>query len=585
MASKTLDFMQFMQGDGLAHQIANTWLRWKGARSKRESEWEELRQFLFATDTRTTSTGQLGWANSTTLPKLTQVRDNLHANYMAALFPNENWLTWIGEDEASVTKETRLILENYMMNRLNASKFVTTVSTMVYDFIDFGNVIGGTNFITEKRKREDGQDELIYSGPKAFRISPYDIVFDPTATDFRHTPKITRVIKTMGSLVKDATTIANGEYNLDVLKKAQEKRAQLNTLSRQDVRKVEQLALDGLGSLQQYLSSGDVELLEFEGDIYDVQRNELQENRRITILDRAYIIRNVPNTSEKVHAGWRLRPDNLVSMVPLDNLVGLQYRIDHLENLRADIFDQIAHPTRKIKGIVPDIPSQPGIDINLGDEGDVTYLHPDTTALNADFQIRELERRMEEFAGSPKESMGFRTPGEKTAFEVQQLQNASSRIFQNKITYFEEIFLEPLINEMFRQAREHATDDPSIEKIFDPESSVIEFRKIVQKDLEATGRFRPMGARHFAAQAKLVQDLNNFIGSPIGQDEAVKVHFSGKAIARLMDEQLNFEKFNLFSENIRVAEQLETAKLQQIAQQRLQKDRITDPAPNDGTQQ
>ena len=48
-------------------------------------------------------------------------------------------------------------------------------------------------------------------------------------------------------------------------------------------------------------------------------------------------------------AGWRPRPDNLYAMGPLDNLVGMQYRIDHLENLKSDVFDQIAYPILKIR--------------------------------------------------------------------------------------------------------------------------------------------------------------------------------------------------------------------------------------------
>jgi hypothetical protein len=61
------------------------------------------------------------------------------------------------------------------------------------------------------------------------------------------------------------------------------------------------------------------------------------------------------------HAGWRERPDNLYAMGPLDNLVGMQYRIDHLENLKADVFDQIAYPILKIRGDVEDFDFEPGL--------------------------------------------------------------------------------------------------------------------------------------------------------------------------------------------------------------------------------
>ena len=124
------------------------------------------------------------------------------------------------------------------------------------------------------------------------------------------------------------------------------------------------------------------------------------------------------------HVGWRDRPDNLYSMGPLDNLVGMQYRIDHLENLKADVFDQIAYPVLKIRGDVEDFDFEPNARIYLGDEGDVGYLVPDSTALNADFQIQNIEAKMEMMAGAPREAMGIRSAGEKTAFEVNQLDDS-----------------------------------------------------------------------------------------------------------------------------------------------------------------
>ena len=95
-------------------------------------------------------------------------------------------------------------------------------------------------------------------------------------------------------------------------------------------------------------------------------------------------------------------------MGPLDNLVGLQYRIDHLENLKADVFDQIAYPILKIKGgDVEDFVFEPGARIYLGDEGDVGYMSPDTTALQADLQIQNLADTMEEMAGAPRQGYGY----------------------------------------------------------------------------------------------------------------------------------------------------------------------------------
>jgi len=575
---EVMNISTWLNADSLASQIASTYTRWKTARVKAEAEWEETRNFLFATDTRSTSTGDLGWENSTTLPKLTQIRDNLHANYMAALFPNDNWLTWEGEDRDAVTLETRKKVLSYMRNRLETSKFRATVSDLLYDYIDYGNVFAEPLYVSEFEKDVEGKKEKTYSGPKAFRISPYDLVFDPTAISFQKAAKITRRVTTLGQLEKEGRANANLQYKLDIVQYLKDKRSSYSSLTKKDRRKLNGLKVDGFGSYEQYVTSGLVEVLEFEGDLYDIQHQELLEDVTITIVDRSKIIRQIESTSFKVHAGWRQRPDNLWSMGPLANLVGMQYRIDHLENLRADIFDRIAHPTRVVAGNIPVTQKDvPGEDIFIGTEGSITYLHPDTTALNADFQIKELERRMEEFAGAPREAMGIRSPGEKTAFEVQSLQNAASRIFQEKITYFEVTFLEPLINEMFRLAKAHAPTDGTTERILDPSTSVVEFEMIKKEDLMAAGKLRPKGARHFAAVSKLVQDLNNFVGSPLGQDESVKVHFSGKEIARLMNEQLDLAQYDLYEENVRITENLETARIQQAAQKQLQQEAQNDP--------
>jgi len=571
----TLDLEQWQDADHLASQIVDTWTRWKSARAGAEAEWKETRDFLFATDTRGTSTGSLKHSNSTTLPKLTQLRDNLHANYMAALFPNDNWLSWVGADKDSVTAKTKLIIQNYMRNRLDASNFRATVSDLIYDYIDYGNVIASTEYVVEKRKEEDGTETVLYSGPKAIRKSPYDVVFDITATSFKKSPTITRVLKNLGELEREAKDNPSLRYNMDIVTYLKDRRIRYSTMGTKDRNKYDGISIDGFGTYEQYITSGLVEIIEFEGTIYNAATGELLEDRTITVVDGTHIVRNVSGVTFKVHTGWRTRPDNLIAMGPLANLVGMQYRIDHLENLRADIFDQIANPVKIIAGDVPDFAK--GEDIYVGAEGSVQYLHPDTTALNADFQIDALERRMEEFAGAPKEAMGIRTPGEKTAFEVQQLQNAAARIFQNKITHFEETFLEPLVNEMFRIAKLHAGAEPSLERMIGKDASVVQFISINADDLKATGQLKPKGARHFAAKAKLVQDLNSFLGSPIGQRQDVAVHFSGKEIARLMDEQLDLQAYNLFEENVAVAEQLETARLQQAAEQQLGAEGQVDP--------
>jgi len=527
-------------------------------------EKREVRNYIFATDTTKTTNQTLPWKNSTTIPKLCQIRDNLHANYMAALFPNDDWLVWEGDDEDSESIEKRKTILSYMQNKMRQSNFRTTVSEMVYDFIDFGNVVGTTEYVNETRMGDDDEVFPGYVGPMAQRISPFDIVFNPTATSFERSPKIFRSIKTIGEIAADIEDHPEEGYMKEVFKKINATRKSVQGLKTTDLANGDQYLIDGFGSILEYYQSGYVEILEFHGDLWDIDKEVLLKNHVVTIVDRIHVIRKVANPSWRGqsmrHAGWRLRPGNLWAMGPLDNLVGMQYRIDHLENLKADVFDQIAYPIAKVRGFVEDWEFEPGARIYVGDEGDVDFLRPDTTALNADTQIALLEARMEDMAGAPRQAMGIRTPGEKTAFEVQSLDNASSRIFQNKIQYFELNYLEPLMNDMLEQARRNM-ELSDVVRTLDDEFGTALFETITPEDLAARGKLRPVGARHFAARANKFQNLVNLTNSSIGQDPAVNMHISGVKLAKVIEELLDIERFGLVQENIRVAEQLETQRL------------------------
>ena len=561
MAGRTLDFAEYIgTPDVLANAIGNKYLEWANQRRSWVEDKKELRNYVFATDTTKTSNATLPWKNSTTTPKLCQIRDNLHANYMAALFPNDDWLLWEGDDEDAEAEEKRKVISSYIRNKLRYGNFINIVSTMVYDFIDYGNVIGTTEYVNETRiDEETGEVYPGYVGPRAVRLSPYDVLINPVASSIDNSPKLIRYIKSLGEVAADIEDHPEMGYLAEVFNDIVTVRQNVSGLSTHDVDKAEGYTIDGFGSIFEYYQSDYVELLEFHGDIYDTATKQLLKNRIITIADRQRVIRNVANPSWRGqsirHAGWRLRPDNLYAMGPLDNLVGMQYRIDHLENLKADVFDMIAHPIAKVQGFVEDFSFGPGEKIYVGEDGNVEFMRPDTTALNADTQIAILENKMEEMAGAPRQAMGIRTPGEKTAFEVQTLDNASSRVFMNKVSYFERNFLEPLINDMLELARRNM-EISDVVRVVDDEFGAALFETITPEDLAARGKIRPIGARHFAQRANQFQNMLNLLNSAVGQDPAINVHISGIKTAQVIEELLNIEKFNLVQPNIRVAEQI-----------------------------
>ena len=253
--------------------------------------------------------------------------------------------------------------------------------------------------------------------------------------------------------------------------------------------------------------------------------------------------------------------------ITLDNLVGMQYRIDHIENSKADAYDLAIQPPLKIKGDVPEFRWGPGEEILLGEDGDVQEMAKNAQwVVQANSEIQMIEQKMEEFAGAPKQAMGIRTPGEKTAYEVSQLQNAAGRIFQEKADNFEVSLEEPALNAMLECARRNMSDD--VVKVLDDDLAVEQFMGITKEDITATGILRPVGARHFAATAQLVQNLTQLSASSIGQ--LITPHLSTIKLAELIEDTLGLSRYDLVTPNIGIEEQIEQRRLVQDGQEQLQ---------------
>ena len=574
MAGTTIDIDQLIEPHALASDIADRWTTWNNARQNKIEEWKELRNYIYATDTRTTSNSKLPWTNSTTTPKLTQIADNLHANYFSALFPQQKWFKFEAHDPDANVKSKRNVIQAYMENKVRQSDFENTVSKLINDYIQYGNCFATVDFSRDYTEYDDGERIVNYIGPKLVRISPFDICFNPMAPNFGDSPKIVRSILTLGEIARKVEETSDNKYMQEVLDKMLANRSAMSG-QEVDVDKSQAYTADGFATLTEYYESNYVELLTFYGDIYDSESNKFHKNRIITVVDRSYVLLNEQNPSwlgkaAIFHAGWRERPDNLYAMGPLDNLVGMQYRIDHLENLKADVFDQIAYPIIKIRGDVEDFDFEPAARIYMGEEGDVGYLAPDTTALNADFQIQNLENKMEMLAGAPREAMGIRSAGEKTAFEVQQLMTAAGRIFQHKTAHFERVFLEPILNAMLEAARRNMDYADTI-RVLNDDTGLFFFEQITKEDIMANGKIVPMGARHYAERANRIQNLTQLYQLKLS-DPTMAAHLSGKEFARLLADELGEPA--LFAENITVAEQMETQRVATEAQVQFEEEQM-----------
>lgn len=564
MTGKVLELKDILSPDMLAVRIAEQWIQWETLRRNKRTDWEEVRRYVFATDTRSTTNSKLPWKNTTTIPKTCQIRDNLYANYTATLFPQRKWLIWEANERDANSRDKRDAIVNYMSWAISQPSFKHELDKVILDYIDYGNCFVTVDWLDERVEQKD-KIQAGYIGPVARRISPEALVMNPTSESFGPAPKIIKTMFNLGELKKLLSKMSNDE-NRDAYEELyhylREIRGEAHKFDGEWTERDNMYNIEGFTSFREYLQSDVVEVLTFYGDIYDSHTDEFLENHVIMVVDRHKLISKKPNPSffanpPIFHAPWRKKQDNLWGMGPLDNLIGMQYRMDHVENMKADIYDLTRFPVTKIKGFVEDFVWQPGERIYVSEEGDVELVAPDVQALQANFEIQNLERLMEEMAGAPREAMGFRTPGEKTKYEVQSLENAAARLFQNKIKQFEEQVIEPLLNAMLELARRNLTG-PTVIKVFDDEFKIATFQDLSVEDITGIGRIKPVAARHFAEQATLIQNMTNLTSSNLWP--VVQSHFSSIKLAKIIEDVFNLQDFEVVTPYIALAEQADAQK-------------------------
>ncbi len=566
-----------LEAEGTAEQISDLYETWHSSRQGHLRELKEIVEYVYATDTSKTSNRKNPWSHKTHIPKLTQVHDNLGTQYANALVGRDDFFTFSPGNPESSTKAKRKAAVAYLLTKHKYSKFKLVVKQLLNDWVQTGEAVAQLQYVVETGKDHlTGQLVTLYQGPKLVRISPYDIEFDHTAASFAEAPKVVRQLITLGGFCREVEECVELGYDPWAVQKVKDLRSAAMPMKQDELAKISQRQLDGFSDYGAYMRSGKVELLHFYGDLYDLATGVLMKDRMITVVDRRYVLRNAcasdfGNIGQLYYSTWRKRPDNLRGQSPLANLLGMQYLMNHLENTRADAFDQAVEPDEVFVGQVETVEPDGtgGRRQHFIDDGNgsVTYLRPDATFLQADLQIQYKEAQIEAYAGAPREAMGIRTPGEKTAFEFSELADAASKLFQNKIEDFQEEMLDPILNGELELAQRNLSSD--ILEMEDEDFGVTEFRAITKEDLIVRGKIVPEGASHFARRSQAVRELQQF-STVLAQDQGLAIHFPAKARAQAWNELMDMDRFKLYQEFGGVAEQVEMAQIQQAAQQMIQ---------------
>ena len=576
--------------DWLAQYIADRWTAFthSAERVAWRDEVGEVKAFRYATDTKSTSNSVNPLSHSTHLPKITQVADVLEAHYYDAMFPHDQWLQFEPGDVSANTEDKRRLIEAYIHSRHQLSDYEREMSLVLTDWVDEGNCF--LEALWSSEAVGDAQSVLRkgYVGPKIRRLDPRRVAFNTKANSFHDSWKIIQSVKTRGDIAKEIQDETLSPDYREILTAAQEFRHYVANYSSAVGEDWGNESYDGFGSNSAYFGFGDtVELLTFYGSIYDTELDTMHLNRKIVIIDRKWVlldeaIETWDGKPHIYHSTWRERPNTLLGMGPLQNLTGIQYMINHLQNTKADAFDGMVRPDRVFNN-VEDAKQQASGNVHyfVHDGGGVTDLPIDTTILNADFQLNQLEGKMEEYAGVPPEAFGFKTPGEQTKFEVSERINGSARLFQNRIKKFEREIVEPSVNAELELAKVHL--DNNLQVLTSRQEGDI-FEQITPELIRNQGTLIAKGAQHYARQARMVQELSNFM-NVTAADPEVRNHFPPKKIAQAFNTLLGGfgQKGGIYEEYGRMVEQVETMQRQQAAQAMLDNASIAQSQLNDPT--
>ena len=550
----------FRTSNDKANTIITTWQRWDASKVNAIKKWREVEAYRYATDTSSLPSGS-AFTHSTHMPVVSAIAQDLEAILKQVVLPHEDWFTFEPMDSDAARETQRKTIVSYLKNRHALNGFESVVDTLKSELVSKGICFSQISHVDRSVGDKQG-----YIGPSARSISPYDIVFDPTAARFEDSPKIVREIVSLGEMFRRGE---KGTFDKEMVDKLlTERRNAASSDGGED--KNEQYIPMGFDTYQQYLTGGFVELLWFYGDVYDAENNEFHESKMIVVADNSFTLleEDIQTATGKPHifrGVWQELPDNLWGMGPLENIIGLNYQINHRENAKSEALDRLIYPDKVYQGDVEEM---------YDDETDtITYLAPEgggvqelainTQFFSFDLQIDRLTHSARGAARLPSDLTGFRSQGEKTLGEVTALTEGGMRGFVDKASNFERNVLEPMLKAEIELAHDNFGNAFNVPN--KSEAGFIEMLNVSKEDLAINGVLIPRGSKRFARKNQMLSSLTQLSATPLFQFAAA--HISAKGASKLMGELLEVQDEGLFEENAQVIEATEQQQMIDQAEQ------------------
>lgn len=567
--TQPLNFTDYSDKKSVAGSIAGIWDTWNSARKTQLELWKEVDEYRFAT-----KASDLGFDHTTHIPLLHEIDEDLGAILYATAFPHDDFLDFkpLGSNLGDI--EVRKKVLGYLKHAHSLTDFTKLGKQTLNDVKVYGNCFAQTIFHKDDESTLQTEKSMLksttssadnYSGFKTYRISPYDIVFNPTASSFKASPKIVRQLMTVGEFsifCQKHSDLIDAELKKNILSR---RTGTYGSGTHSDHYKNAQYTPDGFSNIETYYRSGMVELLWFYGAVYDEKSYDVHLDRTIVVVDRDKVLMDYQAPSRIQKGSWKERPDNLWAQGALEPIVGINYMVNHRENAKNDAIDRMINPDELYIGnpeIIHDTETGRR-EIWAPEGGGAQDITPDGSTLAFNTEIAnhmEIGRRG---ARLPQQLAGFRTAGEKTAFEVQNLNDGAFRGFIDKVAQYEQDFLEKVITDQLEVARENVSS--VIEVLDTDEEGINTFLQITPKDLKANGKLVPYGSRRFSRQLQQIAALDK----ATQLQPVIGSHVSSFALAKAFEELSGLNQFNIIGKNVAIDEQLEQQQAAMLAEQQM----------------
>lgn len=571
--SRPINFTDYSDKGLVATTISGLWDQYNSSRINAMEAWKEVDLYRFATSTKQLP-GGANFDHSMHTPTTHMVDEKLGSILNATAFPHEDWLGWEATEIGDAGKEKQKKVLAYLKKIHTLTKFTRLGKKSLDDLKAYGNTFLQTYFVNETVE-ENGEIIAGYAGPKTCRISPFDIVFDPTVEEFDDSFKIVRKRMSVGEFAQYAKS--HGEYISDEAVKAILNRrvGATDSSTSNDHFKDGQYIPHGFDSLQSYYRSGYVDLLWFYGSIFDEATLSVIPNRCIVVADHNTIVMDTYKRESRIRKGsWKERPDNLWAQGPLEPIIGLNYMINHRENAKNDAIDRMIHPDQLYLGepeiIYDEETDRREIWAPVG--GDARDIAPDASTLSFNTEVDLIERTVMEAVGLPSDVLGFRSPGEKTAFEVQNLTEGAFRGFIDHVAQWEQDCLEKVILDQIEVARENFQ---MVEQVLVENENGIKLPvQITEEDLKVNAVLSPKGSRRFS---RMLQQLAG-IQSLAQLAPLVQGHLDTYNLAKALEVLSGLDDFKLVKRFAAIHEAGESQKESALVEQDVAND-LSQPTP------